>query len=163
MATTVTTAMCTSFKRDLMKAVHNFSASGGNTFKFALINPAGTGTYNANTTAVGTPGSGSPTTSNLGTDEVANGSGYVTGGFTLTNVDPTVDNANGTGYTTFSANPSWSSASFSANGGIIYNANAASNASVSVHSFGGTQTVASGTFTVVLPSSTSTTAILRLG
>lgn len=154
-------AMCNQFKRDLFSAVHNFN-SGGNTFKFALIKASESGTYNANTIGAGTPGTSAASTTNLGTDE-ASGTGYTSGGFAMTNNAPVIDNTNGVAFVWFTTNPSWSAATFSANGGILYNSSTTGNLAVSVHSFGGTQTVTSGTFTVLLPSNNSTSSILRIG
>ena len=146
----ITTAMCTSFKVELMTGTHNFTASSGDTFKMALIKASPTGTYNAATTNY----------SNVtGNSDETSGTGYSAGGVSLTNVTPTSTGT--TAYTTFSPNPSWTSASFSCSGCIIYNSSA-SNKSVSVHDFGGTQTVSSGTFTVVMPTADSSNAILRI-
>ncbi len=147
----ITTAMCTSFKVELMTGTHNFTASTGNTFKMALIKNGMAGTYGAATTNY----------SNVtGSSDETSGTGYSAGGVTLTNVTPTSSGT--TAYTTFSPNPSWSSASFSCAGCIIYNSSA-SNKAVSVHDFGGTQTVSAGTFTVVMPTADASNAILRIG
>ena len=105
---------------------------------------------------------------------MANGSGYTTGGFALTNVSAVLSSTTGVG--SFSVNPSWTSASFSATSGLIYNASAregytgaasatnagATNHTVSEHDFGGTQTVASGTFTLTIPTANSSTGLLRI-
>src|SRR5262245_30083420 len=134
-----TTAMCTSFKAELLQAVHNFAASTGNAFKFALIKATPTGTY----------GAASTNYSNItGNSDEVSGTGYTATGFVLTNVTPTTSGT--TAYTTFSANPSWTSATFSASAGMVYNTSASGKA-CSTHDFGGTQTVSAGTFTVVLP------------
>jgi hypothetical protein len=124
---------------------------------------------------VGTPGTGTPGVTNVGTDEVAAGGGYTSGGTTLTNVTPTLVST--TAITNFSPNPNWTSATFSAIAAIIYNTtvrqgsangitpNASGsgiNRSISVHDFGGTQTVTSGTFTVVMPTADASNAILRI-
>jgi len=136
-------------------------------FYMLLIKVSPSLTYSATQTNVGTPGTGSPTTANVGTDEVS-GTGYTSGGQLLTNVSPTLSTT--TALTTFSPNPSWTSASFSTTAGIIYNsstrlgagATPLNNRAVSVHDFGGTQQVSSGTFTVNMPAATSSTAILRI-
>ena len=146
-----TTAMPTSFKGELPQAIHNFTLTTGNTFKVALgiVSPAGT--YGAATTNY----------SNLtgNSDEVPNGSGYTTGGVTLTNITPLTS---GTGaYWQFGTNPSWTSASFSTTGCIIYNSSA-SNKAVYTGSFGGTQTVTGGTFTLVQPTNGVGTSLLQL-
>lgn len=137
-------------------------------FKILLIKVTPTRTFDGTQTNVGTPGTGGPTVSNVGTDEVT-GTGYTSGGFTLTNVNPS--NPSGAVATTsFSVNPSWTSASFSTTAAVIYNSSARLGAAavpivgraVSVHDFGGTQTVTAGTFTIVMPVNDAANAILRL-
>jgi len=215
-----TTAMCTSFKQQLMQAMHNFTATltptgntnntnqtvssvsstanisrgmpisgagvpagafvadiptsttllmsaaatatasgvtltiSGDVFNIALVKLSPTGAYGAATTNY----------SNLtGNSDEVSGTGYTATGAALTNVTPTTSGT--TAYTTFSPNPSWTSASFSCTGGIIYNTTTrggVTGQSVSVHDFGGTQTVSSGTFTAVMPTANSTNAILRI-
>lgn len=137
----------------------------GDPFYIALIGSSYTGTYDANITNYGT-GSGSPSTSNVGTDEVS-GTGYTAGGVALSNSTPTYTTGNpGTAYTTPGANPSWTSATFSTVGALIYNKSTrngySAGRSVSVHSFSGTQSVSSGTLTVVMPTNSSTQALIRL-
>jgi hypothetical protein len=141
----ITQAMCTSFKKELFTATHNFAASGGDTFKMALFTSSAS--LDATTTAYS------------GTNEVPNGSGYTTGGFTMTNVDPSTSGT--TAMATFSANPSWTSASFTCRGAQLYNSSK-SNKSVAIFDFGGDQTVSAGTFTINLPAVGPTTALLRL-
>lgn len=152
MPITVTTAMPTSFKVEILKAVHNFSNPGGNTFKIALMKAtaAGSGTYGAATTNY----------SNLtgNSDEVPNGSGYTTGGNTLTSVTPVAD---GTTAVCDFNDTTWSSATFTTCGAIIYN-NSASNAACAVLSFSGDQTVSSGDFTIQFPVAAASTAIIRI-
>ena len=147
-----TTAMPTSFKVEILTATHNFTASTGNTFKLALGKAAAslTGTYGAATTNY----------SNLtgNSDELANGSGYTTGGNTLTSVTPTSD---GTTAVCDFADTTWSSASFTTSGGIIYNSSA-SNKACAVLSFGGDQQVSSGDFQIQFPAPTSAAAIIRI-
>jgi len=147
-----TTAMPTSFKVEILTATHNFTASTGNTFKLALGKAAAslTGTYGAATTNY----------SNLtgNSDELANGSGYTTGGNTLTSVTPVADST--TAVCNFS-NTTWSSASFTTSGGIIYNSSA-SNKACAVLSFGGDQTVSSGDFQIQFPAATAASAIIRI-
>lgn len=140
----MTQAMCTSFKKELFTATHNFSASGGHTFKIALFTAAAT--LNAATTVYSV------------TNE-ASGTNYTGGGVTLTNVDPSTSGT--TAMVTFSANPTWTNASFSASQALIYNSSSGDKA-VAVLDFGGTQTVTVGDFVVTLPAVTSTTALLRL-
>jgi len=138
----------------------------GDVFKMALIKVSPTGTYDATVTNYGT-GSGSPTSSNLGTDEVS-GTGYTAGGTALTNVTPTL--SSGVAITQFSPNPNWTSATFSATACEIYNTNGRlggasgtiTGRTISIHDFGGTQSVSSGTFTVVMPTFNNSSALLRI-
>lgn len=140
----MTQAMCTSFKKELFTATHNFAASGGHTFKLALFTSSAT--LDASTTAYSA------------TNE-ASGTNYTAGGVTLTNVDPSTSGT--TAMATFSANPTWTSATFTASQALIYNSSASDKA-VAVLDFGGTQTVTTGDFVVYIPAVTSTTALLRL-
>jgi hypothetical protein len=138
----------------------------GDVFKMLLIKPSPARNYDGTQTNVGTPGSGTPSAGNVGTDETS-GTGYVSGGTLLTNVTPAAAApSNTTAVANFSPSPQWTSASFSCSAGIIYNASArlggASGRTVSVHDFGGTQTVSNGTFTVVMPTADSNNAILRI-
>lgn len=147
-----TTAMPTSYKAELAQALHNHTASTGNVFKMAL----------GIATPAGTFGAASTNYSNLGTDEVANGSGYTTGGFAWTAAQNVTPATNGTtAFWGWSVNPSWTSASFSTSGGLIYNSTNGNRAAY-VGSFGGTQTVTAGTLTVVLPTTDQNNAILRI-
>lgn len=144
--------MATSFKTQLLQAAHDFRASGGDTFKIALY------TDSASFTAA--------TTAYTATNEITNtsGSAYVAGGNTLTNVDPTSSGT--TAFTDF-ADTSWSSASFTARGALIYNSTPTSglgltNPAVCVLDFGSDKTVSSGTFTVVFPTADASNAIIRI-
>jgi hypothetical protein len=137
------------------------------TFNILLIKVSPSRTYDGTQTNVGTPGSGTPSTSNVGTDETS-GTGYTSGGQALTNVTPTLSSS--TAVANFSPNPSFTGATFSTTAGIIYNTSTRLGAAatplngrtVSVHDFGGTQTVSSGTFTIVMPTADATHAILRI-
>lgn len=153
MAITVTTAMPTSFKVEILKAVHNFTASTGNTFKLALMKAtaAGSGTYGAATTSYDTLVSN--------TDELGNGNGYTTGGNTLVSVTPVAD---GTTAVCDFDNTTWSAATFTTCGGIIYNDTAAGNPACAVLSFGGDQQVSSGDFQIQFPAAAAATAIIRI-
>jgi len=140
----------------------------GDVFKIALIKASPTyGSYDKTFSNVGTPGTSAASSSNLGTDEVS-GTGYTSGGFALTNVTPTVTNS--VALTNFSVNPNWTSATISTVAAIIYNsstrlgaaATPLNNRSVSIHDFGGTQTVTAGTLTLVMPTANDTSAILRI-
>lgn len=126
----------------------------GDAFKMALIKVGPAGTYGAASTNY------TDITGN--TDEVT-GTGYTAGGTALTNVDPVASSPSA--YTTFSPSPSWTSASFSTTGCMIYNTSQngpTATPAVSVHDFGGTQTVTSGTFTAVMPVPAVGTAILQI-
>jgi hypothetical protein len=137
--------MCTSFKVELMKAVHNFTTGTGNTFKLALYDNSAS--FTAATTAYTV------------TNEVANSGSYSAGGGTLTNVTPT-----STGTTAFTdfADLSFTSATITAYGALIYNDTAAGDPTVCVLDFGGAKTSTSGTFTIIFPTADSTNAIIRI-
>jgi hypothetical protein len=142
----------------------------GDAFKIALIKVSPARVFDNTQTNIGTPGSGTPSATNLGTDEVV-GTGYVSGGFALTNVNPSLPgNPTTTATTSFSPNPSWTSATISTTAAIIYNNSTRVGAAaaplngrtVSVHDFGGTQTVTSGTLTLVMPTNDGSNAIIRI-
>ena len=137
--------MCTSFKVELMRAVHNFTTGTGNTFKLALYDNSAS--FTAATTAY-TP-----------TNEVANSGTYAAGGGTLTNVTPTSTST--TAFTDF-GDLSFTSATITAFGALIYNDTAAGDPAVCVLDFGGAKTSTSGTFTVIFPTDDSTSAIIRI-
>lgn len=150
MPISVTTAMPTSFKGEVLQALHNFTLTTGNVFKIALLKAAaaGSGTFGAATTNY----------SGLSTDELGSGSGYTTGGNTLTNVTPTTSGT--TGFTDF-ADTTWSAATFTTSGALIYNTSS-SNRAVAVLSFGGDQQVSSGDFQIQFPAAAAATAIIRI-
>jgi hypothetical protein len=137
-------ALCTSFLRELFEVTHNFLASGGHTFKLALYTSSAT--LNEATTAYSA------------TNEVSSAN-YTAGGFTLTNVNPSVSGT--TVMVTFSVNPSWNNVTFTTSQGLIYNSSA-SNKAVGVLDFGGSIAVSGGNFAVSLPPVTPTTALIRL-
>ena len=141
---TISQAMPTSFKQELLTATHNFTASTGDVFKIALYTSSAT--LGASTTTYST------------SNEVANGNGYTTGGNTLTNVTPTTSGT--TAFTDF-ANTTWSAATITANGALIYNSSK-SNRAVAVLAFGGDKTSTAGDFTIVFPADTATDAIIRI-
>jgi len=150
MPISITTAMPTSFKVELFKGVHNFTASTGDTFKIALLKAAaaGSGTFGAATTNY----------SNLSTDELGSGSGYTTGGNTLVSITPVAD---GTTAICDFDNTTWSAATFTTSGALIYN-NTDAGAACAVLSFGGDQTVSSGDFQIQFPVAAAATAIIRI-
>jgi hypothetical protein len=137
--------MCTSFKVELMKAVHNFTTSTGNTFKLALYDNSAS--FTAATTAY------------TATNEVAASGSYAAGGGALTNVTPTSTST--TAFTDF-ADLSFTSATITAYGAMIYNDTAAGDPSVCILDFGGAKTSTAGTFTIIFPTNDSTNAILRI-
>ena len=148
------------FKVDLFNGGHNFSVLGL-VYNALLIKPSPTGNYDKTLTNVGTPGSGPPNTANVGTDEVS-GSGYTSGGFTLTNVPAQL--FADTSVVTFSVNPSWGPASFSASKVVIYTADptkGTAGRTVAVFDLGGVQTVTNNTFTVTLPTAAAATGLIR--
>jgi len=140
----ITQAMCTSFKKELLEAVHNFKDSGGDTFKIALYTSSAS--LAASTTAYAT------------TNEIADGNGYSTGGNTLTRVDPSSSGT--TGFTDF-ANTTWSSATITARGALIYNSSDSDKA-VAVLDFGADKTSTSGDFTIQFPVADASNAIIRI-
>ena len=140
----ITSAVCTSFKVELLKGVHNFSASGGNTFKLALYTSSAS--LGASTTAYST------------SNEIS-GTGYTAAGATLTSVDPVADST--TAVCDF-ADVSYTSASFTANGCLIYNDSASGDPACVVVAFGGDKTVTSGTFTIQFPTADASNAIIRI-
>jgi len=161
--------MCTSFMGELLTATHNFGASPtragstADTFKALLV--LASGTVNAGQTNVGTPGTGAPTTSNIGTSEVS-GTNYSAGGVTVTNATaPTATNSSSTAgiaYWTPSASFVYTNVTLSTafDTVVVYNSTQGGK-TVSVHTFG-SQTITAGTFTLTMPSNTTTTALLRL-
>ena len=142
----ITSAICTSFKVELLKGVHDFTATTGDTFKIALYDSDAT--LGASTTAFST------------SEEITNTSGtaYTSGGATLTSVTPVADST--TAVCDF-ADVSFSSASFTANGALIYNSSA-SNVAVCAIAFGSDKTATNGTFTIQFPAADASNAIIRL-
>ena len=142
----ITSAICTSFKQELLVGTHNFTATSGDTFKIALYTSSAT--LGASTTAYST------------SNEITNSSGtaYTAGGATLTSVTPTTSGT--TALCDFS-DVSYTSASFTANGALIYNDDQSDKA-VAVIAFGSDKTVTSGTFTIQFPTADATNAIIRL-
>jgi hypothetical protein len=142
--------MCTSFKKELMFGAHDFDSSTGDTFKLALYTSAAT--LDASTTAYSA------------TNE-ASGTGYSAGGSALTNVDPTSSGT--TAFTDF-ADLTFSTATITARGALIYNTTpnttsiSLTNPSVVVLDFGSDKTSTAGDFTVVFPTADSSNAIIRI-
>ena len=142
----ITSAICTSFKQEILVGTHNFTATSGDTFKIALF--TSDASLGAGTTAYST------------SNEITNSSGtaYTAGGATLTSVTPTTSGT--TAFCDF-ADVSFSSASFTANGALIYN-DTQSDKAVAVIAFGGDKTVTSGTFTIQFPTADASNAIIRI-
>jgi|TARA_R100001163_G_scaffold37341_1_gene28524 hypothetical protein len=141
-----TSAICNSFKTEILKAVHNFTASTGNTFKIALF------------TSSATLGAGTTAYAATGMNEMS-GTGYTAGGKALTSVTPTLDST--TACCDFD-DISWTSATFTANACLIYNDTASGDPAVCAVAFGGDKSVSSGTFTIQFPAKAATTAIVRI-
>jgi len=137
--------MCTSFKTELLKGVHNFTNGTGSTFKLALY--TNSASFTAATTAYTT------------TNEVGASGSYAAGGGALTNVTPT---SSGTTALTDFADLSFTTATITARGALIYNDTATGNPSVAVLDFGSDKTSTAGTFTIVFPAATATGAIIRI-
>ena len=142
----ITSAICTSFKQEILVGTHNLTATTGDTFKIALFTSSAT--LGASTTAYST------------SNEITNSSGtaYTAGGATLTSVTPTTS---GTTAICDFADVSFTSASFTANGALIYNSSQSDKA-VAAIAFGSDKTVTSGTFTIQFPTGDATNAIIRI-
>lgn len=135
--------MTTSFKKELMEGVHNFTS---HTFKIALYSSSAT--LSEVTTAYST------------TNEIS-GTGYTAGGNTLSVTGATVSTSGTTAFVDF-ADSVWGSATITARGAVIYNSSVAGNPSVAVLDFGADRTVTGGTFTVVFPAADAANAIVRI-
>ena len=144
----ITQAMCTSFKQELLQGKHNFTNSSGHTFKLALF------------TSSASLGAG---TTDYSTSNEASGTGYSAGGGTLTNVTPTTSGT--TAFTDF-ANLTFSTATVTANGALIYNTTSGGGSgttdAVIVLAFGGDKTSTAGDFTIQFPTADASNAIIRI-
>ncbi len=144
----ITTAMCTSFKKELLEGKHDFNATSGDTFKIALFTSSAT--------------LGASTTDYTSSNEVT-GTNYTAGGNTLTNVDPTTSGT--TAFTDF-ADSTWSSATITANGALIYNTTAdggtGTTNAVCALAFGGDKTSTNGDFVIQFPAADASNAIIRI-
>ena len=143
----ITSEICNSFKVEILTGVHNFTASTGDTFNLALYTSSAT--LDKDTTAYDS------------TNEITNtsGSAYSAKGNALTSVTPVL--STDTALCHF-ANTSWSSASFTARGCLIFNDTAAGDPAVCAIDFGGDKTVTSGTFTIEFPAASAATAIIGI-
>ena len=137
--------LCTSFKQEILQGVHDFTASTGSTFKLALYDNSAS--FTAATTAY------------TATNEVANSGSYAAGGGTLTNVTPTTSGT--TAFTDFD-DITFTSATITARGALIYNDTAAGDPTVVVLDFGADKTSTAGDFQIVFPTADASTAILRI-
>ena len=140
----ISTAMCTSFKKELMEAVHNFKNSGGSTFNLALY------------TSSASLGAG--TTAYTASNEVS-GTGYTAKGASLTRVDPSTS---GTTALTDFDDLTFSSSSITARGALIFNDSASGDPAVCALDFGGDKTSSSGDFTIQFPAADASNAIIRI-
>ena len=140
----ISQALCTSFKKELMTATHNFTNSSGNTFKLALFTSSAS--LGADTTA-------------YSTSNEASGTNYTAGGAALTNVTPTTSGT--TALTDFS-DLTFSTATVTANGALIYNDSASGDPAVAVLAFGGDKTSTAGDFTIQFPTADASNAIIRI-
>ena len=139
-----TQAMCTSFKSELMQAVHNFKTTGGNTFKLALYTSSAT--MSASTTA-------------YSTNQEATGTNYTAKGSALTNVAPTTSST--PAFTDF-ADLTFGTATVTARGCMIFNDTATGDPSVAVFDFGGDKTSTAGSFTITFPTADASNAVIRI-
>ena len=144
----ISTAMCTSFKKELLEGKHDFNATAGHTFKIAL--------YTSSATLDAT------TTDYSVSDEVV-GVGYTAGGNSLTNIDPMTSGT--TAFTDF-ADTTWSSATITANGALIYNSTtdggSTTTNAVCALAFGGDKTSTNGDFVIQFPTADASNAIIRI-
>jgi hypothetical protein len=140
--------MATSFKQQILEAVHDFRLTGGDTFKLALY------TNSASFTAA--------TTAYTSSDEVSASGSYSAGGGTLTRIDPTTSGT--TAFTDF-ADLTFTSATITARGALIYNSTPThtyTNPAVVVLDFGSDKTSTAGDFTIVFPAADASNALIRI-
>ncbi len=140
----ISQALCTSFKQELLVAEHNFTTTTGDTFNMSL--------YTSSATL------GATTTAYTATNETS-GAGYVAKGQALTNVTPTTSGT--TAFCDF-ADETWSTATITARGAMIFNEDHATDASVLILDFGADKTSTAGDFTVVFPAADASNAIIRI-
>jgi len=137
--------MCTSFKQELLQGVHNFTASTGDSFKLALYDNSAS--FTAATTAY------------TSSDEVSASGSYSAGGGTLTNVTPTTSST--TAFADFN-DLTFTSATITARGALIYNDTATGDPAVVVLDFGSDKTSTAGDFQIVFPTADASNAIIRI-
>ena len=141
----ITSAICNSFKVQILTGTHNFTVTSGDTFNLALYTSSAT--LNKSTTVY------------ITTNEVATATGYTAKGKALTSVTPVL--SGDTAVCDF-ANVSWTSASFTSRGCLIFNDSVTSDPAVCSIDFGGDKTVTSGTFTIEFPAPNAGTAIIGI-
>jgi hypothetical protein len=144
----ISQAMCTSFKVQLLSGAQNFNTGTSKVYKIALF------------TSSATLGAGTTTYSGSTTGEVANGGGYTTGGKTLTVSQIPTDGGSGTTAFISFANVTWSAATITARGALIYNST--DDTAVAVLDFGSDKTSTAGDFTINFPTANATDAIIRI-
>lgn len=144
----ISQAMCTSFKVQLLSGAQNFNTGTTKVYKLALFTSSAT--LSASTTTYSGSTSG----------EVANGNGYTTGGKTLTVSQIPTDGGSGTTAFIDFDDLTWTAATITAAGALIYNST--DDTAVAVLDFGGDKTSTNGNFTISFPASTNTTAIIRI-
>jgi hypothetical protein len=140
----ITQAMCTSFKKEILEAKHNFLLSGGSTFKIPM--------YTSSASL------GAATTAYTTSAEVS-GTNYTAKGNTLTRVDPSTS---GTTALTDFADTTWSSSTITARGAMIFNEDASGDTSVLILDFGSDKSSSSGDFTIQFPAADASNAIIRI-
>jgi len=140
----ITQAMCTSFKSEILQAVHNFKTTGGNTFNLALYTSSAT--MSAATTA-------------YSTSQEATGTNYTAKGSALTNVTPTTSST--TAFTDF-ADLTFGTCTITARGCMIFNDTATGDPAVAVFDFGGDKTSTAGSFTITFPAADASNAVIRI-
>ena len=147
----ITSAVCSSFKQELLQGKHDFDSSSGHTFKIALFTSSAS--------------LGASTTDYSTSNEITNtsGSAYSAGGATLTNNGVSLSST--TAFVDF-ADVTYSSASFTANGAMIYNTTtdggSGTTDAVAIIAFGGDKTASNGTFKIEFPAADASNAIIRL-
>lgn len=139
----ISQTLCTSFKQELLQGIHDFTASTGDTFKIALY------TSSASLDA---------STATYSTSNEVTGTGYTAGGNTLTNVTPTTSGT--TAFVDFD-DTTWTSATITAAGALIYNSTDGDRA-VAVLDFGGDKTSTNGDFVIQFPTADASNAIIRI-
>jgi len=144
----ITSALCTSFKKELLERKHDFNATSGHTFKIALF------TSSASLDAA---------TTDYSTSNEVVGAGYTAGGIALTNIDPAISGT--TAFIDF-ADATWPSATITAAGAMIYNTTTDGGTSttdaVAIISFGGDKTSTNGDFVIQFPTADASNAIVRI-